>query len=65
MRRRPAPQQLELFTRPSDADLVPAPHWQTLPEEARVTLTELMIRLILDHATGAQAPHRTEARHEA
>ncbi|MEY8840087.1 hypothetical protein AB9K41_13765 [Cribrihabitans sp. XS_ASV171] len=42
MPRRPTPQQLELFSRPSDADLVPAPHWQTLPEEARVTLTELM-----------------------
>ena len=65
MPRRPAPQQLELFTRPSDADLVPAPHWQTLPEEVWVTLTELMIRLILDHAAGAQAPCRTEARHEA
>ncbi|MFN4101075.1 MAG: hypothetical protein ACK4GT_14995 [Pararhodobacter sp.] len=55
MPRRPTPQQLELFTRLSDADPVPAPHWQTLPEEARVTLTELMIRLILDHAAGAQA----------
>ena len=65
MPRRPAPQQLELFTRPSDADLVSAPHWQTLPEEARVTLTELMIRLILDHAACAQPPRRTEARHEA
>lgn len=64
MPRRPAPQQLELFTRHSGADVVPAPHWQTLPEEARVTLTELMIRMILDHAAGAQAPHRTEARHE-
>lgn len=65
MPRRPSPQQLELFTRPSDADLLLAPHWQTLPEEARVTLTELMIRLILDHASGAQPPRRTEARHEA
>ena len=65
MRRRSTPQQLELFARPSDADLVPTPHWQTLPEEARVTLTELMVRLILDHTVGAQAPHRTEARHEA
>ncbi len=65
MRRRPTPQQLELFAQPNDADPVPAPHWLTLPEEARVTLTELMVRLILDHAAGAQAPHRTEARHEA
>jgi len=65
MRRRSTPQQLELFPHPSDADPVPAPHWQTLPEAARVTLTELMIRLILDHAAGAQAPRRTEERHEA
>ena len=65
MPRRPAPQQLELFTRPSDADLVSEPHWQTLPEETQVTLTELMIRLIFDHAVGAQAPHPTEAPNEA
>jgi hypothetical protein len=64
MPRRPTPQQLELFAHPDDTDLVP-PRWQALPEEARVTLTGLMIRLILDHAVGAQAPHRSEARHEA
>ncbi len=29
-----------------------------MPEEARVTLTELMIRLILDHAAAAQASLR-------
>ncbi len=62
MPRRPAPQQLELFTRPSDADRVPAPHWQTLPQEARGTLTELMIRLILDHAAGAHANRWTRER---
>ena len=51
MRRRPTPQQLELFAHPSDADLAPAPHWQTLSEKARVTLTGLMVRLILDTPT--------------
>uniref|UniRef100_A0A2A3K258 Uncharacterized protein n=1 Tax=Alloyangia mangrovi TaxID=1779329 RepID=A0A2A3K258_9RHOB len=65
MPRRTEPQQLKLFTRPSDADLVPAQHWQTLPEEARGTLPELITRLILDQAAGAQAPRRTEARHKA
>ena len=65
MRRRPIPHQLDLFAHPSDADPVPTPHWQTLPDEARVTLTRLMVRLILDHADGANAAHRTEARHEA
>ena len=65
MRRRPTPQQLDLFAHPSDADPVPAPHWQTLPDEARVTLTGLMVRLIIEHAVGARAPQPTEARHEA
>lgn len=65
MRRRPTPRQLDLFAHPSDPDLVPTPRWQMLPEDARVTLTELMIRLILDHAAGVQASRRTEARHEA
>ena len=65
MRRRPTPQQLDLFAHPSAANPVPTPPWQTLPDEARVTLTRLMVRLILDHAVAAQAPHRTEARHEA
>jgi len=64
MRRRPTPQQLELFAHPSDADLAPAPHWQTLPEEARVTLTGLMVRLILDHTDGADR-QRKEAGHDA
>jgi hypothetical protein len=36
------------------------------PSISRVSLavTELMVRLILDHATGAQAPHRRDAPHE-
>jgi len=64
MRRRPTPQQLDLFARPSDVEPVPL-HWQMLPEEVRVTLTTLMVRLILDHVAGAPAPRRKEARHEA
>lgn len=65
MRRRPTPRQLELFARPDDPDLVPTPHWRMLPEDARVKLTELMIRLILDHAAEPRARRRTEARHES
>ncbi|NCM96342.1 MAG: hypothetical protein GW948_03250 [Rhodobacterales bacterium] len=65
MRRRPTPQQLDLFAHSSDADLVPSLHWHTLPEEARVTLTELMVHLLLNHTVSARAPQRTEARHEA
>jgi hypothetical protein len=65
MPRRPTPQQLDLFAHPCDAEPAPTPHWRTLPDEARLTLTELMVRLILDHADGANAAQRTEARHEA
>jgi hypothetical protein len=64
MRRRPTPQQLDLFARPSDVEPVPL-HWQMLPEEVRVTLTTLMVRLILEHVAGTPAPHRKVARHEA
>jgi len=59
MRRRPTPQQLDLFARPSDVEAV-ALHWRMSPEEVRVTLTKLMVRLILDHAAGAQAPLRRQ-----
>ena len=55
MRRRPTTQQLDLFAHPSNAEPVPTPQWQTLPDEARVTLTKLMVRLILDHADGSSA----------
>ena len=43
----------------------PTPHWQSLPEEAQLTLTGLMARLILDHADGAGQPQRKEAGHDA
>ena len=65
MRGRPTPQQLDLFAHPSAVDPIPTPPWQTLPDEARVRLTGLMVRLILEHAAGARAPQPTEARHEA
>jgi hypothetical protein len=50
-RQRPAttarPRQIELFAEdPGRA----APTWRELPEETRVRLTDLMARLILDHA---------------
>ena len=50
-RQRPAttarPRQIELFAEdPGRA----APTWRELPEEARILLTDLMARLILDHA---------------
>lgn len=51
-RQRPAttarPRQIELFA--EDTGKMAAPTWRELPEEARVLLTDLMARLILDHA---------------
>lgn len=47
----------------------PAPHWQSLPDEARLTLSGGMVRLILDHAASADAPRHVARRkgseHEA
>jgi hypothetical protein len=49
-RQRPAtarPRQIDLFAQHTGKT---APTWRELPEEARVRLTDLMARLILDHA---------------
>ena len=50
-RQRPAaterPRQIDRF---AEAPGKAAPTWRALPEEARVLLTDLMARLILDHA---------------
>ena len=50
-RQRPAttarPRQIDLFAKDTGKT---APTWRELPEEARVLLTNLMARLILDHA---------------
>src|SRR3954469_18077386 len=50
-RQRPAttarPRQIDLFAEDTGKT---APTWRELPEEARVLLTNLMARLILDHA---------------
>lgn len=64
MPRRPTPQQLDLFDPPCDAESAPTPQWQSLPDEARLTLTELMVRLILEHADDAVC-QRKEASHDA
>jgi hypothetical protein len=40
------------------------PAWQELPAEARVALTGLMTRLILDHVQGSRIGSATEAGHD-
>ena len=40
------------------------PAWQDLPEGTRATLTDLMTRLILEHARTGTPAVRTEAGHD-
>jgi hypothetical protein len=55
--------QLDLFATPS-GEALPTPAWGALPEETRLALTRLMVRLILDHAHDARIPQPEEARHD-
>lgn len=64
MPRRTTPQQLDLFDPPRNVGSLPTPHWKSLPDETQATLTGLMVRLILDHADGADG-QRKEAGHNA
>jgi hypothetical protein len=64
MPRRPNTDQLDLFAHPHDAKAAQMPHWHALPAEARLALTRLMVRLILDHAAGERAAERKEAGHD-
>ncbi|MER8575762.1 hypothetical protein NKG99_35055 [Mesorhizobium sp. M1409] len=65
MPRQPTTYQFDLFSKPHDAETAQMPPWQALPEETRLTLTKLMVRLILDHVDGERAVPRQEARHDA
>ena len=65
MPRQPTTHQFDLFSNPHDAEVVRTPQWQALPEETRLTLTKLMVRLILDHVDARRAPQRWETRHDA
>lgn len=55
MPRRSTLQQLDLFDPPSGRERFATPQWRSLPDAARLTLTALMTRLILDHADGGAA----------
>lgn len=65
MPRQPTTDQLDLFSTPDDAATAQTPPWQALPEETRLTLIKLMLRLILDHVDGAPAVQQEAARHDA
>ena len=57
-------QQIDLFGGEQSSALVEMPAWQELPAEARVALTGLMTRLILDHVQGSRIGSATEAGHD-
>jgi hypothetical protein len=57
-RRRVPPQQIDLFTGEPRMAAGGIPAWSALPTETQAALTELMTRLILDHAR--QKPDRVD-----
>ena len=62
--RQPRPQhQIDLFRSGLSNDASGAPAWPELPAEARAALTNLMTRLILDHAATTATPCAKEADH--
>ncbi len=60
-RRRIKTSQLELFAPVVRPAVALTPQWQTLPAEARETLTALLVRLLLEHAQGACQADPAEA----
>ena len=62
--RRRAPQQIDLFAGEPRTTVGGMPVWSGLPREARAALTELMTRLILDHADKNRIGSMTEAGHD-
>lgn len=56
--RRRAPQQIDLFTEPQTIGSMPA--WSGLTKETQAALTDLMTRLILDHADNSRIGSMTE-----
>ena len=65
MPRQSTTHQFDLFSNPHDPETAQMPPWRALPEETRLTLTKLMVRLILDHVDGECAVQREEADHDA
>ena len=59
---RPKPEQFDLFAQPVDSGQLRMPDWRTLPTQTQQALTNLMVRLILDHAHGDHRPEPAEER---
>ena len=61
LQQREGAQQIDLFDVATPAQM---PAWRDLPEETRGTLTDLLARLILEHARSGTPAVRTEAGHD-
>jgi len=59
-----APQQIDLFAGEPQRMVGDMPAWSTLPMEARSALTDLMTRLILEHADKSGIDPTAEAGHD-
>lgn len=62
--RRPLTRQLELFAGEALGSTIGAPTWPALPRETRLALTELMARLLIDHADRNAARCAMEVGHD-
>ena len=62
---RGAGEQFDLFRRACSDGTRQPPAWEALPPQTRATLTELMMRLILDHGQDRCDPETREMRHES
>lgn len=61
--RRPS-RQLELFGGETLGSAIGTPRWPDLPRETRLALTELMSRLLIDHADRNAARRAMEVGHD-
>jgi hypothetical protein len=62
--RRPLTRQLELFAGEALGSAIGAPTWSDLPRETRLALTQLMARLLIDHADRNAACCAMEVSHD-
>ena len=62
--RRRAPQQIDLFAGEPRTKIGGMPAWSGLPTETQAALTDLMTRLILEHADQSRIGSMTEAGHD-
>ena len=61
---RRAPQQIDLFAGEPRTTIGGMPAWSGLPTETQAALTNLMTRLILEHADQSRIGSMTEAGHD-